>query len=108
MTEEREREKCSKKQISNKRKKRCTSKYWAQIIKPNCKMYSFIILQVYYKYYCCLFHFVQNWLYKYKSDFKTLLVIKKNKEESYCTECTATQNLGMAAMTLSYILQDPS
>jgi hypothetical protein len=55
MTEEREREKWRKKQICKKRKKRCTSKYWAQIIKTNCKLYSFIILQVYYKYYCCLF-----------------------------------------------------
>ena len=64
--ERRKREgKWSKKQIRKKRKKRCY-KYWAQIIKHNCKLYSFIILQVYYKYYCCLFNFVQNWLHKYK------------------------------------------
>jgi hypothetical protein len=58
--------KINKKQITKKRKKRCNSKYWAQIIKPNCKLYTFIILQVYHKYYCCLFYFVQNWLHKYK------------------------------------------
>jgi len=32
MTEERDREKWNKKQISKKRKKRCNRKYWAQII----------------------------------------------------------------------------